>query len=340
MQKDYHYYAVYQLAKLAGFSPTDAGTIAYSSQYTDDSTESEPVKPFPDQHFDTVRTAHYNLEAFCWDVQKKIFMPFHFLPAKIRRESPSSFSYITQVATGNNGELATKLVKDALSEENATLRLIRLGVALHTVVDTFSHFGFSGRHHDENDVEGVQLEKSAVGCNSQTFKSYISRVADILFPRIGHVEALDFPDLPYMKWQYTDHGGNKNPRNNVGYSIMGAKLLYRFLKMAWSGSGSTVNLEKDHPKDFKEMKRLFEQNGDLEARCKKWKSYTSAPKYCRTKWRKDALKGDVAWDELSPSVLKTHLSKLEGKAGFDNSKWAYFHRAAARQRSLVVDWLN
>ena len=61
MQLDYHYYAIYQLAALAGFNSGDAETIAYASQYVDDSTEGDPIVPFPDQHFDTVRTAHYNL---------------------------------------------------------------------------------------------------------------------------------------------------------------------------------------------------------------------------------------------------------------------------------------
>lgn len=61
MELDYHYYAVYQLAKLAGFNLVNAKKIAYASQYVDDSTESDPVEPFSDQHFDTARTAHYGL---------------------------------------------------------------------------------------------------------------------------------------------------------------------------------------------------------------------------------------------------------------------------------------
>ena len=111
MEKDFHYYLVFGLAKLAGFSINDSETIAYASQYVDDSTESEPIIPFSDQHFDTVRTAHYNLSAFNWDVQKKIYMPFHFLPTNIRWESPEKFSYCTQQAqTGNKSQLSNILL--------------------------------------------------------------------------------------------------------------------------------------------------------------------------------------------------------------------------------------
>jgi hypothetical protein len=125
MELDCHYYTVYQLAKLAGFNLGDAETIAYASQYVDDSTESNPVEPFPHQHFDTARTAHYGLKAFNWNVQKKVYMPFlHFLPMKIRWESLKDFSYVTQRATGNDNELATMLIKDALTETNRRFKLI------------------------------------------------------------------------------------------------------------------------------------------------------------------------------------------------------------------------
>lgn len=99
MQLDYHYHVIYHLAELAGFKASEAGTIAYASQYVDDSTESEPIEPFPDQQFDTVRTAHYNLGAFDWNIQKKIYMPFHFLPPRIRWTNPKAFSYVTRPAS-------------------------------------------------------------------------------------------------------------------------------------------------------------------------------------------------------------------------------------------------
>ncbi|NIO80757.1 MAG: hypothetical protein GTN53_09110, partial [Candidatus Aminicenantes bacterium] len=144
MQIDFHYYCIFRLAVLAGFSRRDAETIAYASQYVDDSTESEPVEPFPDQRFDAVRTARHNLEAYNWNVQKKVYMPFHFLPGRIRRENPEGFSYMTTLRTD---DLARMIIKDVLDETNRKFMMIRLGVALHAVADTFSHFGFSGRLH-------------------------------------------------------------------------------------------------------------------------------------------------------------------------------------------------
>ena len=161
MQEDFHYYAVYRLSALAGFDADEAGTIAYASQYVDDATESEPIEPFPDQHFDTIRTAHYNLGAFGWNVQKKVYMPFHFLPATVRWRAPEAFSYRTREAGEDDADqLCGMLFDHALQEVDPTFRLVRIGVAVHAMADTFSHFGFSGRHHMENNVGKIWHARS------------------------------------------------------------------------------------------------------------------------------------------------------------------------------------
>ena len=336
MERDYHYYTVFKLAKLAGFSLSDAETIAYASQYVDDSTESNPVEPFPDQHFDTARTAHYGLKAFDWNVQKKVYMPFHFLPNKIRWESREDFSYVTQPATGDDAELATMLIKDALTETNRRFKLIRLGVALHTIADTFSHFGFSGRHHDENNVGKIWYAKRTGGWDFQTIKSY----ADVFVPRIGHVEAFESPDQPFLKWRYTNNSNKKCTRYNLIYCMNGAKLIYSFLKTAKTPSITSANLAHDYPDEFRKIQSLFKRSGKCDSRCKRWKNYTKAPDYDRKKWRRGALKGNVDWDDMSRTRQKMHIRTLKGKVDFDESKWAYFHRAAFKQRSLVIGWLN
>ena len=65
MQSDFHYYCIGVLARAAGFNRDDALTIAYASQYTDDSTESELIRLELDEgrlRFDPVRTSYTGLE--------------------------------------------------------------------------------------------------------------------------------------------------------------------------------------------------------------------------------------------------------------------------------------
>ncbi len=338
MQKDFHYYAVYQLAKLAGFSISDSGTIAFASQYVDDSTESEPIMPFPDQHFDTVRTAHYNLGAFDWDVQKKIYMPFHFLPTAIRWQAPANFSYCTAPAReDDHTQLSHMLFDAAVKETNKRFRLIRIGVAIHTIADTFSHFGFSGRHHDENNVGKIWHAKKDGGWDLQFFESV---VVDMFVPRIGHVEASSNPDYPYLKWRYTNGNGRRKTRDNLKYSLNAVNYIYKRLKSAKTPALPLTELDQDHPNDYRQIKSLLGKNGSLDRRIKRWKRYTNATEYKKVAWRQAALKGDVKWDDMSPSERKIHTRRLEGKVNFDNSKWAYFHRAALKQRGLVRGWIN
>lgn len=334
MQLDYHYYVVFHLSELAGFSASEAETIAYASQYVDDATESEPIEPFPNQLFDTVRTAHYNLGAFNWDIQKKIYIPFHFLPKQIRWNDPYRFTYVTSQASME--DLATKLVDLALMEPLPQFRLIRLGIALHAVADTFSHCGFSGRHNEENDVGKVWLSNKDGSWDLQILKP----IADIFFPQIGHVEAFDYPDLPYLTWRYNNHQKKPIVRNNSELCLQGASLIYKHLRKCKEPDVTESDLKTDYPGEYQKIEKLFLSSGSQEARCNRWLKYTGAPSYDKYKWRSDALHGDVEWDDMSQGRRKYHVTALRGVDDFDTQNWAFFHRAAHVQRSLVLTWLN
>ena len=101
MQKDFHFYGVAVLARASGFSPKHALTIAYASQYVDDSTESELIKVNAagnELRFDPVRTAHKGLDllgALKWSAQMTADQLFPFLPP--RRFDPAQAGHFTFV---------------------------------------------------------------------------------------------------------------------------------------------------------------------------------------------------------------------------------------------------
>jgi hypothetical protein len=260
-------------------------------------------------------------------------MPFHFLPTVVRRDAPASFSYVTQKATGARPELATMVVEEALRETNTKLRLVRIGVALHAVVDTFSHFGFSGRLHQENDVKGVWHASNGKWDFKETLFVY-----DVCLPKIGHVEALHYPDVSCLHWKYVNVLGAEVERENLDTCMECAERVYAIL--CGARSKPKKSLKEGHPADYAKMKKLFANNGALDRRCESWMAYTDAKKYDATEWRRAALVGDVNWNDMSRSRLSEHLGTLTGKKGFDASDWAFFHRAALKQRNLVLDWIN
>jgi len=156
MQIDFHYYCIFVLANLAGFSQEDAKTIAYSSQFVDDSRDSKRIK-IKDYAYDTVRTAHNSIYFYKWNVQKKIYFPFHFIPPEVLKNN-GSFSYVTKP----NSNFAQMVIDEAINDQT-DLRLYRMGVALHTYADTWAHQNFSGRKHRENNTENFANVKMANG---------------------------------------------------------------------------------------------------------------------------------------------------------------------------------
>jgi hypothetical protein len=313
MQRDFHYYCVFVLARLADYSPEEAKIIAYSSQYVDDSLDSEPIE-VDDFRFDTVRTAHIGLEAFGWDVQKKVYIPFHFIPP-----SPvlkGGFSYVTQPDSG----FAQMIVKEAINDK-PEIRLYRLGIALHTYADTWSHQGFSGRHNLENDVEEIRVRRK---------KRYRHLLLKNIFldalPQIGHTEAYKYPDYSYLSWKYKNHMGEEIQRDNAEEFLKAAKAI-----LGWLAEANGKNVGRNWQNNEAKIKGLFKQRYprskedlELSKRCKNWTlqydNFFSRPEYHYNpdEWREYAL------------------GRKDDMDAFLRTDWAWFHRAALMQRCLVL----
>jgi hypothetical protein len=145
MQIDFHYYCIGILAHAAGFPDKDAMIIAYASQYVDDATESKPIT-FTQQEgeiilkIDPVCSAYFGQKANDSSIHKRVYIPFHFIP-------PEPFDYIHprsyldqyDFVSSPGFPFATILLRKATQDENPKRRLCRIGIALHTYADTWSH---------------------------------------------------------------------------------------------------------------------------------------------------------------------------------------------------------
>lgn len=335
MQEDFHYYCIGVLARSAGFTADEALTIAYASQYVDDSTESEPVRD-EDRIFEPVRSAHLGALAYNWSIQKRVYMPFHFIPPKPMLSQGGSF------VTEPNSEFAQTILQDACDETgDALLRLCRIGVALHTYADTWAHQGFSGRHNEENDVERIRLSGNGKQKNPWFENIYL----DIL-PQIGHVEAGHYPDQPFLNWEYKGPDGRKVSRNNPADFLTAAKTIHARLSACCGKTKADTSKTwgQIEPK-VRELLSIREQNPDI--RCERWNQEfqklfgTLSLEYDKLTWRREALQpkkdAHIEWDDIKPSKLESMEFKF--KPGFYKSKWVNFHRAALHQRHLVLEQL-
>jgi hypothetical protein len=333
MQKDFHYYCIAVLARAAGFDKSDALTIGYASQYVDDSTESEPIK-VGELPFEPVRTAHIGLEAYKWDVQKKVFIPFHFVPPNPLRRPGDTF------ITKPDSEFAGQIVQIALEDKDSPqiLRLCRIGVALHTYADTWAHENFSGRENDENNVESIYHKKDGRWHHLTWENLYLD-----FLPEIGHAEADHFPDYPFLTWKYKRKQLNKMAiRENTRIFIRAARAIYdRLLRF----NGKENKIYSWGQINGKLLTLLKNPEKDLEKRCWKWrKTFEKEFKpykyeYDKLAWRKEALNPEkpkhVEWDSFKQSEFSRLAFSMSGN--FYDSNWVYFHRAALKQRHFVLE---
>ncbi len=173
MHADFHYYATAWLCRAAGFQRDHAATIAYACAYVDDARDHQPIHVPGTKEcvFDPTCTSRLDITCFDWNVQRKIYMPFHFLPDMPPTSDERAWTCVPE------GCLANHLLRRALDDRN----LMSIGIALHAYADQWAHAGFSGRRHLENHRD------TPLG---------------ILAPAIGHAEAGDEPDDLYRRIDY------------------------------------------------------------------------------------------------------------------------------------------
>lgn len=262
-----------------------------------------------------------------------MYIPFHFIPPDQIRFPKDSF------VTVSNSPFAIRILKAAYDEPLELPRLCRIGVALHTFADTWAHQGFSGRLHAENDVENIYHLKEE-RWDHQRRKGVLLNI----FPQVGHTEAWYYPDYPFLMWKYTRKLTNEVvERNNTNEFLTAAETIYHQLcEVEKSKSDTPIPWGNIEPKI---RNLLAYREHDKEKRCGQWRErfqHMFDPlefRYDKQAWRNEALEpdngADTDWDDFSPSEFKRlrfHMS-----AGFYDSRWVQFHRAALRQRHFVLE---
>jgi hypothetical protein len=161
-EKDLHFYAVYYLARISGFTHAETMKLAWASQYVDDHPATSPTR-FVSAAFD-----------------RSALKAFHFLAPE--GGVVAEASYIADVNA-----------KRALATHN----LFALGIALHSLADTFSHAGFSTAYELRN------MRKGGAAL-------------------VGHADLGHLPDMPFL---------------DVPKAIRAAKAVHSVLEEAGRNAG-------------------------------------------------------------------------------------------------------
>lgn len=343
MQKDFHYCCIKCLARSAGFAEDDAQVIAYASQYVDDATAHEGIKiqgvPDVAKHliedglFEPVCSAHRGIQyltGLSRDVQKKVYIPFHFMPGipysgtgvydyRVRPDSPLAVSVVNS---------AVDFYKNATDSGKKRQGLVKLGIALHTYADTWSHQRFSGRlNAADNDIERIRIFQDS----KWEPLGFIDQLKHNLIPSIGHAEAIHFPDQSYLSWRYEhDKSGRDITRHNTEIFLDAAETIYGVLCGA-------INAQSNWKKFVGDIRACLELETDsVKVKFGEWKNRFPDVvfEYDPQQWRFEALDGEHHdWEHFT---CKEDFATLNYNAKGDDDKWFLFHVEAKNQRNTVI----
>jgi len=347
MECDFHYCTIKVLACVAGFDANEAEIIAYSSQYVDDAVEHKPItiRNFPEiicplytgktKKFDPVCTAHNAIDiatAIDRNVQRLIYIPFHFIPNDILNNVTTSFDFTTAPDCKFANKIidnAIKRFKDKPTPDERNRNLIKLGIALHTYADTWAHQFFSGRCSSfDNDIEQLEIKHS----NNIIPTEFIHHFFNIL-PDIGHAEAAVFPDKTHVDFSCIHINRNiTNQRNNPLHFTEAAKKIYEILLKLTNKPNNWNNYATSFTDFFK-----IPKNGKHCTNCNKkliaqviCENIEIA--YDNKLWRQQALQGNTHdWKSLSVQDYNLLNYNYNG-----DNKWLLFHLEAHEQRNFVI----
>lgn len=317
MQKDFHYDMVYALAKEAGYKEDEAYIIAHSSQYVDDNTDREYsvydeshrefYVDFPetigksgDLYFPIITQA-VDITAFELPIQRYVFSPFHFVPGDNNVEINGKKN---PLCTTRGCANAVSLVQNSLSIPDP----YRIGIALHTYADTWSHERFSAFHEDWNKV----------------YKSVLKSIP----PNIGHAEVFSKPDEISLVWEDKRF---KEKIDNRERALMAAEQIFNFLnkeKTKWNDVRSDFEIFVD-AKDLKERTKLIKDK------------YPEMKDYDEDKWLNEALNfsrdaSEIQFDTITGKAKPARVRFADIAVKDINSHWFRFQEAAKKQLSTVL----
>ena len=225
MQKDFHYYATYCAAYLAGYTHEDSLDIAYSAQFVDLCSRTLLTKLKAPR---SAATTQLQLELMSARTDliglqdiTRIWSAFHFLPADLAAVPPGKASkrYLNKyrLICGPNGDLLAETVELAKGGS-----LQSAGIAMHVLADTWAHRYFAGTpsvvinntnyhfyellpsggsfierkvtfHHNPSAEDDIE---NGVYTNS-VFQSSENSIMNLGHGRAGHL-----PDYSFVRYKY------------------------------------------------------------------------------------------------------------------------------------------
>ena len=230
MNGDFHYYATYCAAAIAGYSNEESMQICYCAQLVDHCTRALLSKVHGPQSAATTQLQSELIDARTdilglQDITR-IWASFHFLPRDLYAEihkGSKNYRDKYRLICGPNGDLLVKTVELA---KGKTLQAV--GIAMHVLADTWAHTYFAGtpslviNNTDANffelipDGDYYKRRRVVFGHNpaakenpeTGAYTASLYQTSEKSIMNLGHGRAGHLPDYSFIRYAYTPAWAN------------------------------------------------------------------------------------------------------------------------------------
>lgn len=258
MQEDFHYYATYCAAYMAGYSHEESMDICYSAQFVDLCTRTylaglrAPLAAATTQL--QLELADAGSDQVSLQEMTRIWASFHFLPQDLYadpgRKCPKRYKNKYRLICGPNSDLIVDTVQLARGKS-----LQAVGIAMHVLADTWAHRYFAGTPslviNDTNkyffeyrlrdgvtEVERVRFNHNPTATDDVEEGRYtnsISQNNEKSIMNLGHGRAGHLPDYSWIRYRYMPAWGDYRviiKDNPLDYAHAFTQMVYalKFLR--------------------------------------------------------------------------------------------------------------
>jgi len=217
MQEDFHYYATYCAAYLAGFSPEEAVEIGFAAAYVDFCTATmlkrlkAPISAATTQMNMEIADARTDIIGLM-DITR-IWASFHFLPYDLYAEKAhcsKRYLHRYRLICDSNGDLVVDTVMLAKGRS-----LPAMGLAMHVLADTWAHKYFAGTTstvinspthfidlNRNTKIEFHHSSSKADNLKDGVYNNAFYTMSETSIFSLGHGRAGHIPDYGYMRYSF------------------------------------------------------------------------------------------------------------------------------------------
>lgn len=254
MDIDFHYYATYVAARVAGYTDKDAYTIAHAAQYVDVSDCSNVEKDLLPDLVDPTPTIETNwkmIKSFDKNESEAIWSSFHFLPGNLQDDKKlnnrRTYTGIERWGFGisryddshkrkfkllclPNSELSESMINDIITNHiDKPYYLHLVGIRMHVLADTWAHAYYAGTpsYWVNEATDGAVVDIDGESINQLYLKDITPPASNSdSYSYLGHGRMGHLPDIPYMVYRYSSHWNNVDivKNNPIDY-------MYAFCQM-------------------------------------------------------------------------------------------------------------